>query len=91
VPLCAFGLGGGFTLGMTLSLDNTHSVEEANLWNAFVLTVGYLIAAAGPLLVGAIRDRVGDFRPSIWLLVAVSAGMLLLTPFLRPHHHSTPT
>jgi CP family cyanate transporter-like MFS transporter len=91
VPLCAFGLGGGFTLGMTLPLDNTHSVEEANVWNAFVLTVGYLIAAVGPLLVGAIRDRAGDFRPSIWLLVAVSAGMLLLTPFLRPHHHSTPT
>lgn len=91
VPLCAFGLGGGFTHGMTLPLDNTHSIEEANVWNAFVLTVGYLIAAAGPLLVGAIRDRAGDFRPSIWLLVALSAGMLLLTPFLRPHHHSTPT
>jgi CP family cyanate transporter-like MFS transporter len=88
VPLCAFGLGGGFTLGMTLPLDNTHSVEEANVWNAFVLTVGYLIAASGPLLVGAIRDRAGDFRPSIWLLVAVSAGMLLVTPFLRPHHHA---
>ena len=72
---------------MTLPLDNTHSVEEANVWNAFVLTVGYLIAATGPLLVGAIRDRAGDFRPSIWLLVAVSAGMLLVTPFLRPHHH----
>jgi CP family cyanate transporter-like MFS transporter len=53
-----------------------------------VLTVGYLIAASGPLLVGAIRDRAGDFRPSIWLLVAVSAGMLLVTPFLRPHHHA---
>jgi hypothetical protein len=49
VPLCAFGLGGGFTLGMTLPLDNTHNVEEANVWNAFVPTVGYLIAAAGPL------------------------------------------
>ena len=47
VPLCAFGLGGGFTLGMTLPLDNTRSVEEANVWNTFVLTVGYLIAAGG--------------------------------------------
>jgi MFS transporter, CP family, cyanate transporter len=87
IPLCAFGLAGGFTLGMTLPLDNTHSVEEANVWNAFVLTVGYLIAATGPLLVGALRDLAGDFRPSMWLLVLVASVMLVLAPFLRPHHH----
>ncbi|MBB3901408.1 CynX/NimT family MFS transporter [Methylobacterium brachythecii] len=87
IALCAFGLGGGFTLGMTLPLDNTHSVEEANVWNAFVLTVGYLIASAGPLLVGSVRDLSGDFRPAMWLLVAVGAAMLVLSPFLRPHHH----
>ncbi len=86
IPICAFGLGGGFTLGMTLPLDNTHSVEEANVWNAFVLTVGYLIAAGGPLLVGIVRDLSGDFRPSIWLLAVVGGAMLLLSPFLRPHH-----
>ncbi|MGI3903159.1 MAG: MFS transporter [Janthinobacterium lividum] len=86
VPVCAFGLG-GFTLGMTLPLDNTHDVEEANVWNAFVLTVGYIIAAGGPLLVGSVRDSTGDFRPSIWLLVLVGAMMLFLCPFLRPHHH----
>ncbi len=88
VPLCAFGLGGGFTLGMTLPLDNTDSVEEANVWNAFVLTVGYLIAAAGPLLVGTVRDLTGDFRPAMWLLLVVGGIMLLLCPFLRPHHRA---
>ncbi len=84
VPLCAFGLGGGFTLGMTLPLDNTDSVEEANVWNAFVLTVGYLIAAAGPLLVGTLRDLTGDFRAAIWVLLIVGACMPALSPFLRP-------
>ncbi len=34
------GLGGGFSLGITLPLDNTDSVESANTWTAFVLTVG---------------------------------------------------
>jgi CP family cyanate transporter-like MFS transporter len=85
VPVCAFGLGGAFTLGMTLPLDNASSVEEANAWNAFVLMVGYLVAAAGPLVVGRLRDLNGDFRPSLWLLVVVAIAMLMLTPFLKPH------
>ncbi|MGI4953384.1 MAG: MFS transporter [Janthinobacterium lividum] len=84
IPVCAFGLGGGFTLGMTLPLDNTDSVEEANVWNAFALTVGYLVAAAGPLIVGWLRDVTGNFQPAMWLLVAVSVIMLCFTPFLHP-------
>jgi CP family cyanate transporter-like MFS transporter len=62
ISVSAFGLGGGFTLGMTLPLDNTHGVEEANVWNAFVMTIGYLFAAGGPLMVGAVRDLTGGFQ-----------------------------
>ncbi|MCB5187020.1 MFS transporter [Methylobacillus caricis] len=87
ISLCAFGLGGAFTLGMTLPLDNTNNVDETNAWNAFVLTVGYLIAAVGPLSVGYIRDLTQDFHAAIWLLVCVAGVMLVLTPFLQPHHH----
>lgn len=86
IPLCAFGLGGGFTLAMTLPLDNADSVDEANVWNAFVMTVGYLVAATGPLMVGRLRDITGEFRPALWLLVAVSVAMAAFTPFLRPRH-----
>jgi CP family cyanate transporter-like MFS transporter len=91
IPLSGFGLGGAFTLGMTLPLDNTHSVDEANVWNALVLTVGYGVAAAGPILVGLLRDIEGNYRLAMWLLVAVAMAMLLLTPFLRPHHQKTIT
>jgi CP family cyanate transporter-like MFS transporter len=85
IPVAAFGLGGAFTLGMTLPIDNTRDVDEANTWNAFVLTVGYLIAAGGPLLVGALRDMTGAFTVPFWCLAAVSIAMLALTPFLAPH------
>lgn len=85
IPLCAFGLGGGFTLGMTLPLDNTRGIDEANVWNAFVLTVGYLVASTGPLLVGYLRDVTGDFHMSMWILTGVALAMLLFTPFLHPH------
>jgi CP family cyanate transporter-like MFS transporter len=84
IAIAAFGLGGGFTLGMTLPLDSVHDADEANTWNAFVMTVGYLIAAAGPLLVGSLRDLTGTFAVPVWLLFVVALGMLALTPFLSP-------
>jgi MFS transporter, CP family, cyanate transporter len=87
IAVAAFGLGGGFTLGMTLPLDSVHNADEANTWNAFAMTVGYLIAAAGPLLVGLLRDITGAFQAPVWLLFIVSFGMLTLTPFLSPHKH----
>jgi MFS transporter, CP family, cyanate transporter len=46
------------------------------------MTVGYLIAAARPLLVGSLRDVTGTFQAPIWLLFIVALGMLVLTPFL---------
>lgn len=88
IAIAAFGLGGGFTLGMTLPLDNTHSADEGNTWNAFVMTVGYLLAAAGPLLVGSLRDVTGAFQAPVWLLFVVALGMLVLTPFLAPKQAS---
>ncbi|WP_218823289.1 CynX/NimT family MFS transporter [Inquilinus limosus] len=84
MSVCAFGLGGTFTLGMTLPLDNTASPGEANSWNAFVLLVGYVIAAAGPLVAGQLRDVTGNFHLSQWLLAAIAALMLAVTPFLKP-------
>jgi CP family cyanate transporter-like MFS transporter len=84
----AFGLGGGFTLGMTLPLDSARNTDEANTWNAFTMTIGYLVAAAGPLLVGLLRDATGTFAAPLWLLFIVASGMLVLTPFLAPHRHA---
>ncbi|WP_158792052.1 CynX/NimT family MFS transporter [Granulicella sp. L60] len=88
VSLIAFGQAGGFTLGMTLPLDNTDTVQETDVWNAFTLTFGYLIAATGPILVGILRDRTGSFRVPTLSLVGVGVFMLLLTAVLRPRMQS---
>lgn len=85
VSVIAFGTGGAFTLGMTLPLDNTRTSEEANAWNAMVLLFSYIVAAAGPLVMGYLRDVTGNFQLSLWLLVAASFIMLALTPFLQPY------
>ena len=44
----------------------------------------YLVAAAGPLVMGYLRVSNGDFQPSLWLLVAVGGTMLMVTLFLQP-------
>jgi|SRR5690625_139224 len=88
ISIFAFGHGGSFTLSMTLPLDNTKTVEESNVWNGFVLTVGYLIAATGPFLVGFMRDISGNFGTSIWFLVGITVLMLILTPLLKPNGRS---
>jgi CP family cyanate transporter-like MFS transporter len=85
IAIAAAGTGGGFTLGMTLPLDNAHGAKDANAWNAFVMTVGYLVAAGGPFLVGSLRDMTGGFSIPIWLLFAIALAMLFLSPFLAPH------
>jgi CP family cyanate transporter-like MFS transporter len=87
VPVLAFGTGGAFTLAMTLPLDNAANAEEANAWNALVLLFSYIVAAAGPLLMGYLRDVTGGFHVAQWLMVGVSVVMLAATPFLQPHHH----
>jgi len=82
VPAIAFGLGGCFTLGMTLPLDATGNADEANVWGAFMTLIAYLIAATGPVLVGAIRDATGTFSGALWLLFAIGLLMVAHTPFL---------
>jgi MFS transporter, CP family, cyanate transporter len=84
VVLAALGLGGAFTLGMTLPLDNTDSPEEANTWNAFAMLVAYLIAAAGPFSVGVLRDVTGSFGASMACLLAIGCSMIVFAPFLGP-------
>jgi CP family cyanate transporter-like MFS transporter len=90
MPMISFGIGGGFALGMTLPLDNTHDPDEANSWSAFAILVAYLIAATGPLLVGVLRDTTHSFDLPFRLLVLVGVAMFGLTPFLTPKPKTSP-
>ena len=79
VVLLALGIGGSFSLGMTLPLDNA---DEANSWTSFVLAMGYGLGALGPLTLGLVRDLTHSFGPGLWVLAAVGALKLMLAPFL---------
>ncbi|MGY2399360.1 MFS transporter [Pseudomonas sp. SDO5271_S396] len=90
VWLVAIGLGMSFTVGMTLPLDNATTPAEAGAWTVFMLFVGYLVAALGPLCFGALRDYTGNYDLAYALLFGVLAFMLCLTPLLKPAPANAP-
>ena len=91
IPVLAIALGQGtcFALAMTLPLDNTTSQHDASQWTAFMLFIGYLVAALGPFAFGFLRDLTGTFQASYGSLVAASVALLVLTPLLKPRQHAT--
>jgi MFS transporter, CP family, cyanate transporter len=83
VVMIAFGQGMCFALGMTLPLDNAKTPGEAHAWTMFVLCVGYMIAALGPLCFGFLRDWTGRFFDSYLMLLIVSSIMITVVPLLK--------
>ncbi|MFM0501458.1 MFS transporter [Paraburkholderia caffeinilytica] len=84
IVLIAIGQGMCFTLAMTLPLDNTHTPAETNAWSVFMLFIGYLVAALGPLSFGFLRDRTAGYSASYLMLFVVAVGITLMVPLLRP-------
>lgn len=89
ITLIALGQGMCFTLAMTLPLDNTHTPAETNAWSVFMLFIGYLVAALGPLTFGFLRDRTDGYFSSWFMLFLVAMGITLMAPLLRPASTST--
>lgn len=75
-------LGGGFGIGFTLVLalfvlragDAPHAVALSGM----AQSVGYTLAALGPIAVGALHDATGGWRTPLVVLVALAAADLLL-------------
>ncbi|MGY1693173.1 MFS transporter [Geodermatophilus sp. SYSU D01105] len=68
-----YGLGTGlcFPLAMTLVLVRTRDVAQTGRLSAAAQSVGYLLAATGPLAVGLLHDATGAWRPSLALLLVL--------------------
>lgn len=82
IGLLGFGIGGSFSLGMMLPLDNAADPHEANSWTSFVLAIGYGLGALGPLTLGFLRDATHNFHAGLWILAFVGVMKLVLAPFL---------
>ncbi len=73
--LVAAGLGAGVAMVTSLSLFalRTHDHHQAGALSGMAQAIGYSGAAAGPLLVGVLRDATGSWTPPLALLIASSA------------------
>jgi CP family cyanate transporter-like MFS transporter len=74
VVLYGVGTGAAFPLAMTLVLQRTRDAAQTGRLSASAQSIGYLIAATGPLAVGLLHQATDDWTVSLVLLLAVLLG-----------------
>jgi CP family cyanate transporter-like MFS transporter len=85
--LLGIGLGGSFPLALTLVSLRTRSAADATGLSSMAQGIGYLVAALGPLGVGALLGTTGSWEPAVLAMLAVAAlqlvaGLLASRPVL---------
>ena len=82
--LLGLGVGGMFALALTLLVKLASSPAAAAGLSGMALLVGYLLAATGPVLAGALYDVFGSYRAPFLLLAAIGAATLAVGVSIRP-------
>jgi len=82
--LLGASIGPLFPLTMTLPLDAADGPAEVAALAGMMLGLGYVLSSTGPLLLGAVRDLTGGFDAVLWVLVAMSALLLVVDASLSP-------
>src|SRR5699024_7343609 len=74
VSVIFIGVGGGtaFSLSMMFFSLRTSSAHEAAEMSGMAQSVGYLLAAIGPVLFGALHDFTGSWTTPLFMLIGVS-------------------
>jgi len=69
--LYGFGTGASFPLALTLVLQRTRDAAQTGRLSASAQSLGYLVAATGPLAVGVLHDVTDGWTPALLLLLAI--------------------
>lgn len=75
--LYGVGTGASFPLAMLLVLQRTRDAAQTGRLSAAAQSVGYLLAATGPLAVGLLHEATGGWRAGLGLLVGVTVLQLI--------------
>ncbi len=76
VVLLGLGQNAAFPLALTLIVLRGGSVTSTAALSTLVQTVGYLVAALGPLAIGAVHDLTGSWTPALIVLLALLVPQL---------------
>jgi CP family cyanate transporter-like MFS transporter len=82
--LLGLGIGAYFPLALTLPVDVAADGADAASITAFMLLIGYLLAATSPVVLGLVRDATGNFGSVAWILVGISLVTVPLALSLHP-------
>lgn len=74
--LTGLGQGAGISLALTLIVLRSPDEAHAAALSGMVQGVGYLVAAAGPLLVGVLHDLTGGWTIPLLVLLGCAVGLL---------------
>ena len=74
------GQGGALGLGLILPILRGRDAAQVAGMTAMSMGIGYLIASAGPALVGAVHDLSGDWT---WPVIVILAMTLVQAPVVR--------
>lgn len=72
------GAGGLFSLNLLLPIDATGHHHEAAAWSAKAQSVGYVIGAVGPIMLGWIHDATNSFASAIVVMIVINLLMMIV-------------
>ena len=78
VTLLGLSQGAAISIALTLFGLRTRSGDEAARLSGMAQSLGYLLAALGPILFGSIHDAAGSWTPVLALLLAISFIVIFL-------------
>jgi CP family cyanate transporter-like MFS transporter len=76
--LIGIGAGGLFSLNLLLPIDATGDHHEAAAWSAKAQSVGYVISALGPILLGWIYDATHRFASAVAAMIVIVLAMIVV-------------
>ncbi|WP_248929851.1 CynX/NimT family MFS transporter [Paenibacillus hamazuiensis] len=76
--LIGIGAGGLFPLNVLLPIDAAGNHHEAAAWSAKAQSIGYVIGAAGPIMLGWLHDATNSFASAVVVMIVIVLLMIVV-------------
>nr|AOT82958.1 hypothetical protein [uncultured bacterium] len=77
ILLIGIAQGAGFSLALTFFVLRTVSSDQASALSGMAQSLGYLLAAIGPIFIGMLFDQTGSSTAPLYTFVSIAVAMLI--------------